>query len=209
MQEQRTNHGLEAAIMPDAYLADLTLQGNQDAFATLVHRYQTPLFTYILRFLDDYDLACDSLQNVFIRFHNSLPHLSDNEPYKAWLFAVAHNCCIDELRKRSRSAITFSELQPKGGEYEESVAYDPANGDATPERAIEQQELRHQLECAIASLPPKFRAIVLMRYSTGMTYEEIGRIMQIPTATAKTYFHRGKLLLRKILKAEIRMSYLY
>src|SRR5258708_35442148 len=97
--------------MSDAVLAQLVLAGDQDAFEILVRRYNTPLFNFICRFLGDYDLACDVLQQVFLRFYTSLPKLGTGEPFKSWLFQVARNCCVDELRRRHRYAIRFSQLE--------------------------------------------------------------------------------------------------
>src|SRR5579864_3113771 len=72
--------------MTDAVLAKQVLSGDQEAFELLVRRYSTPLFNFICRFLGDYDLACDVLQQVFIRFYTSLPKLGTSEPFKSWLF---------------------------------------------------------------------------------------------------------------------------
>ncbi len=73
----------------------------------LVRRYSTPLFNFIYRFLGDYDQACDVLQQVFLQFYLSLPSLRIGDPFKAWLFQVARNRCLDELRRKR--AIRFSE----------------------------------------------------------------------------------------------------
>ena len=119
MQTQEYVHVARPEIS-DAVLAQQTLAGDQRAFEVLVHRYSTPLFTFICRYLDDYDQAWDVLQQVFLRFYTFLPRLSSREPYKAWLFQVARNCCVDELRRRRRHAIHFSQLESTNDEYETS-----------------------------------------------------------------------------------------
>lgn len=184
-------------------LAQMVLKGDQDAFEHLVRRYHTPLFNFIYRFLDDYDVACDVLQQVFLRFYLSLPKLSTGEPFKSWLFQVARNCCVDELRRKHRYAVHFSQLEVEGDEGELSVLHDIPDPGPLPEELIERRDLQQYLYRAIGLLPPRFRAVVILRYSSQLSFSEIGRVLCMPEATAKTYFHRAKVLLRKILSGQV------
>src|SRR5260370_13725214 len=93
----------------DGILAEQTLAGDQRAFEQLVYRYSAPLFNFISRYLNDPDAASDVLQHVFTQLYLSLPKLRTGEPLKAWLFRVARNRSLDELRRKR--AIHFSELQ--------------------------------------------------------------------------------------------------
>ena len=185
----------------DAMLAQLVLAGDQDAFEMLVRRYNSPLFNFICRFLGDYDLACDVLQQVFLRFYTSLPKLGTGEPFKSWLFQVARNCCVDELRRRRRYAICFSQLEVDNGDGESAGLYDIPDPGPLPDELVERHDLQLLLMSAIQSLPPKFRAVVVLRYASQLSFSEIGKVLSMPEATAKTYFHRAKALLRKIITA--------
>jgi len=187
----------------DMVLAQQALSGEQDAFETLVRRYSTPLFNFICRFLGDYDQACDVLQQVFLRFYTSLPNLGTAEPFKPWLFQVARNCCVDELRRRKRYAIHFSQLETENSEGETTFLTDMADPSPLPEEIMERHDLQQMLQSAIQSLPPKFRDVVTLRYLAQLSFSEIGRTLHMPEATAKTYFHRAKVLLRKTLSAQI------
>jgi RNA polymerase sigma-70 factor (ECF subfamily) len=185
----------------DAMLAKQVLEGDQEAFELLVQRYSAPLFNFICRFLGDYDLASDVLQQVFLRFYTSLPRLETGEPFKFWLFQVARNCCVDELRRKCRSAVHFSQFENSEGDLVGlSDIPDPA---PLPEEVVERHDLQALLQDAIQSLPPKFRSIVILRYASQMSFPEIGQTLAIPEATAKTYFHRAKLLLHKTLTARL------
>jgi RNA polymerase sigma-70 factor (ECF subfamily) len=192
--------------MSDAMLAQLVLAGDQDAFELLVRRYSTPLFNFICRFLGDYDLACDVLQQVFLRFYTSLPKLGTGEPFKSWLFQVARNCCVDELRRRHRYAIRFSQLEIDNGDGELTGLCDIPDPGPLPEELVERRDLQLLLMKAIESLPPKFRSVVVLRYASQLSFSEIGKALSMPEATAKTYFHRAKALLRKILSAHQKAS---
>ena len=188
----------------DGILAQQSLQGDQEAFEKLVQRYSGSLFNFICRFLSDYDAASDILQQVFTQLYISLPNLRTGEPLKAWLFQVARNRCLDELRRKR--VIHFSELQTPSEDDELSpLAIIPDNS-PLPEDVAERHDLQEILQEAIASLPPKFRAVVLLRYTAQLSFSEIGRALQMPEATAKTYFQRAKPLLRAALKHELQMT---
>jgi RNA polymerase sigma factor (sigma-70 family) len=193
---------VERPEISDAVLAQQTLAGDQRAFEALVHRYSTPLFTFICRYLDDYDQAWDVLQQVILRFYTFLPRLSSKEPYKAWLFRVARNCCVDELRRRNRHAIHFSQLESMNDKYETSLLDDIPDSSPLPEELAEHHDLQRCLREAIQTLPPKYRSVILLRYSAQMSFSEIGQVLGMPEATARTYFHRGKRLLRTALQTQ-------
>src|SRR5579859_46379 len=188
----------------DAILAQMTLAGDQRAFEVLLQRYSTPLFNFMYRFLGDYDQACDVLQQVSLRFYTSLPKLNTSEPFKAWLFQVARNCCVDEVRRRKRYAIYFSQLETENSDGEIVYLADRPDPGPLPEEMAERHDLQQLLQRAILSLPPRFRAVVTLRYISQLSFSEIGKILSMPEATAKTYFHRAKMVLRKTLSAELK-----
>jgi RNA polymerase sigma factor (sigma-70 family) len=193
---------IPVAELTDAVLAKQALSGDQLAFEALVQRYSTPLFNFIYRFLGDYDQACDVLQQVFMRFYTSLPNLATGEPFKPWLFQVARNCCVDELRRRRRYAILFSQLEMENSDGEVTFMGDTADPGPLPDELAERHDVQHILQEAIQTLPPKFRAVVVLRYVSQLSFSEIGRTLSMPEATAKTYFHRAKVLLRKTLSSQ-------
>jgi RNA polymerase sigma factor (sigma-70 family) len=184
----------------DDLLAQQSLAGDQQAFETLVRRYSTPLFTFICRFLGDYDQACDILQQVFLQLYICLPNLRADDPLKAWLFQVARNRCLDELRRKR--AIHFSELELVDDEGEVSPLAAMPDTDPLPEELAERRDLQACLQKAIQTLPPKFRSVVLLRYAAQLSFSEIGQVLHMPEATAKTYFQRAKPLLRATLAGQ-------
>jgi RNA polymerase sigma factor (sigma-70 family) len=207
VQKQRfaEKTGTPDVLMSDALLAQMTLDGDQQAFEILVRRYSTTLFNFIYRFLGDYDQASDILQQVSLRFYTSLPRLGTGEPFKPWLFRVARNCCVDELRRRRRSAIHFSQLEAENTEGDVLCLGDMPDPGMLPDELMECQDLQQLLQEAIQSLPPKFRSVVLLRYISQLSFAEIGKTLGMPEATAKTYFHRAKMLLRRVLSAQMHL----
>ena len=196
MQMRETGR-IEPIEITDGVLAQQSLDGDEHAFESLVHRYSTQLFNFIYRFLGDYDQACDILQHVFIQLHTSLPTLRTDKPLKAWLFQVARNRCLDELRRRH--AIHFSELEIANDDEELSPLAAIPDNSPLPEELAEQSDLQQHLHAAIQTLPVKFRSVVLLRYAAQLSFSEIGQALNMPEATAKTYFQRAKPLLRTVL----------
>ncbi|HLG61568.1 MAG TPA: RNA polymerase sigma factor [Ktedonosporobacter sp.] len=181
----------------DGMLVKQTLAGDQQAFEALVRRYNVPLFNFICHCLGDYDLACDVSQQVFLQLYISMPTLRTGEPLKAWLFQVARNRCLDELRRKR--AIHFSELEAGNDEDDLSPLAIMPDTRPLPDELAERHDLQQALRKAIESLPPKFRSVVLLRYAGQLSFSEIGRTLNMPEATAKTYFQRARPLLRAAL----------
>ncbi|WP_322480484.1 RNA polymerase sigma factor [Thermogemmatispora sp.] len=201
--DQRPESPWQGKRGSDGYLAQRALQGDGSAFEALVQRYSGPLFSFICHFLGDYDQACDILQQVFLQLYLSLPGLRLGVPLKPWLFQVARNRCLDELRRKR--AATFSELENGSEEEELPVAVASlADGGPLPEELAERHDLQQLLLGAIQDLPPRFRAVVLLRYTAQLSFAEIGQVLSVPEATAKTYFQRSKPLLRAALSEQIR-----
>jgi len=102
----------------------------------------------------------------------------------------------------NKRPIFFSEIAsvPDGDEFSPlTTLLDP---DRQPEEQVELHELRQQLLEAIEALPPHFRRVVLLRYDSQLSYREIGQELNIPAATAKTYFNRARKQLRTLLGSE-------
>ena len=195
---------IRAAEVADGVLARQSLEGDQLAFESLVKRYSGTLFNFICRFLGDYDQASDILQQVFLQLYISLPNLRTGEPLKAWLFQVARNRCLDELRKKR--AIHFSDLEASTDEDDVSPLAAMPDTNPLPEEIAERHDLQDCLQKAIESLPPKFRSVVLLRYASQLSFSEIGHVLKMPEATAKTYFQRAKPLLRATLAAQLQIT---
>src|SRR3989454_412937 len=159
LMEIRERTRIHHPEITDNVLAQQSLEGNQQAFELLVKRYSGPLFNFICRFLGDYDAASDILQQVMVQLYISLPKLRTGEPLKAWLFQVARNRCLDELRRKH--AIHFSEIECASDEDEVSPLAAIPDARPLPEELAERHDLQEKLQQAIQALPPKFRSVVL------------------------------------------------
>jgi RNA polymerase sigma-70 factor (ECF subfamily) len=185
----------------DGILIQRALAGDEQAFEGLVRRHQGPLFQYIYHFVGDYDLACDVFQQVLLQLYLSLPTLQTAQPLKPWLLRVAHNGCVSELRRKR--LIHFSELEAVDEEEDSCPLVELADCGPLPEEMAERHDLQQRLQQAIVALPPKFRAIVVLRYAAHLSFAEIGQTLGIPVSTAKARFQRAKPLLRANLTGRI------
>lgn len=197
--QKRSQTKAYASEISDAVLVTQSLDNNDRAFEMLVQRYGTTLFNFIYRFFSDYDQACDIMQQVFLQLYLSLPKLDTKRPLKNWLFQVARNRCLDELRRKHPSHL--SDLIGEDEEEEDkAVSLFLRDPRPLPEDVAEQHELQDQLLSAIQNLPPNFRSVVYLRYTAQLSFSEIGRTLGIPETTAKTHFHRARHLLQASLQ---------
>jgi RNA polymerase sigma factor (sigma-70 family) len=189
---------------PDGVLVEYVLAGDQSAFDLLVRRYRRLLASYIQAYLNDREQVFDVLQHVFLQLYTFLPTLSTKVPLKAWLFQVARNRCLDELRRRGRHAeITFTALESKHEEQEASEIEAITDPEPLPEEMAERNELHCSLLQAIFSLPPLYRSIVLLRSFKQLSFSEVGHILNMPESTVKTYFYRSLPRLRRELTGSV------
>ena len=199
MQTYLTSNKQRSAPADDILIQQARV-GDQDAFEILVNRYSALLLLLISRIVRDEHLAHDVLQHVFLQLYRSLTTLRQERTLKAWLSQVARRRSIDELRRRRH--LLFSEVEPfsDGGEY--SFLATLPDPDRQPEEQVELHELRQRILDAMETLPLRYRAIVLFRYDTQLSFREIGQALSIPETTAKTHFYRARKPLRTLLGSE-------
>ena len=190
--------------VPDGLLVGQALVGDQGAFELLVHRYQQQLVRLIQGFLKDQDQSDDMLQQVYLQLYLSLPMLFRNVSLKGWLFQVARNRCLDELRRRRRRPeVPFSACGREDGEEGLSSLEVIADRQPLPEEMTESSDLHGSLREAMVSLPPQLRAIVQLRCFRQLTFAEIGRTLNLPETTVKTSFYRSLPRLRRALASRV------
>ena len=194
----------QEARISDSVLVGQARAGDEHAFEALVGRYYGPLLRYIRRFLNDDEQAYDVLQFVFLQLYTSLATLRANVSPKGWLFQVARNRCLSELRTRQRRRMVyFSELERESSEEELSPLEFIADSQPLPEEMAERCDLQCTLQRAMFALSPKSRSIIHLHCSRELSFSEIGRMLEMPVPTVKAYFYRSLPRLRTALMAEI------
>ena len=170
-----------------------SLQGDQQAFANLVSRYQRQVYNLSYRMLGNPEDAEDAAQEVFLRAYTALPSFELGRKFSSWLLSIASNLCIDILRRR-RFAWTSLE----------DVSFRLVSPIEEPSGAVLRQEQAGQMQHLLQCLPEKYRLVVVLRYWYDLAYEEIAATTGLSLNTVKTRLHRARLMLAKALQEEER-----
>ncbi|RTE11437.1 RNA polymerase sigma factor SigW [Paenibacillus whitsoniae] len=183
----------------EARLAKLARNGDRNAFAELVELYKDKIFHLAYRMLNNKQEAEDAVQETFLRVYTNLHRYDENQKFSTWIFRIGTNLCIDKLRRRRNTYSLDAEMSD--GEGADFYAMLPSDED-TPEEQLIVSETQAQIHRAIASLPEKYKSIVVLRYLHDMSLQEISDVLDMPVTTIKTRVHRGREYLRKKLEQE-------
>jgi RNA polymerase sigma-70 factor, ECF subfamily len=175
---------------PDVILVGLQ-RGQEDAFRRLAAREFEGLYLLARGILGSTEDAEDACQETLVRLHRAAPGLSPDTSLRAWLRRVCVNYCLDERRRR----------KPRGAAEPFSESNDPpAAPESSPHRTAERAEFRAALERALAVLPPRQRAVFVLRHFHGCTIEETSRLLGCAEGTTKSHLSRAVRALRPLLR---------
>jgi RNA polymerase sigma-70 factor (ECF subfamily) len=176
MTDQRIEPDLPAACK----------SGKRASFELLYAQNQKRVFSVALNFFGgDEELAKDITQQVFLKIYTSLENFRGEAEFTTWLYRVTVNACLDEARKTRRFIFTelFGELR----------------GRKTQDEKIYRREISDEVQKAVAALKTKFRLPILLKYSEGLSYEEIAKILDCSTGTVASRLNRAhKMLASKL-----------
>jgi RNA polymerase sigma-70 factor (ECF subfamily) len=192
---------------------DLTLvkrvrSGDQRAFKLLVERYQRKVYAVALGMLKDKEEAMDVSQEAFVKVYKYLDHFKGDSSFYTWLYRITVNICIDVMRRRNAA----------GGapeEFDESVASDLAEArigalgsrlGTNPQKSALRRELAEKIQEALAAVPEKHRAILLLREIEGMSYEDLARTLDIPKGTVMSRLFHARAKVQKILSEYLELD---
>jgi RNA polymerase sigma-70 factor (ECF subfamily) len=186
---------IDLETVTEARLVTQALAGSQSAFEQIVRRYQRPVISLIARMTGDRMLAEDLAQETFVKAFRNLAAFDTTRRLSSWLFRIAHNTAIDALRRTPHAVASLDVPRPASA----ADAAEPA-APAQPD-PLEHRALAAALGAALSQLRPEYRAAISLRYDESLSFEEIGQIMGVPEATARSHVHRARKELSGILKA--------
>lgn len=179
----------------DEELVVAALDGDPDAFATLVTRYQRRLTAFLGQLVGDIELARELTQEAFIRSWSALDRFDPKYRFSTWLFRIAHNLGIDHLRRRRLQTVSLFRRDGDGDEIEIAVADEHKD----PLGHVENRALAEAIRSSIRELRPEYRELVLLRHFAGLSYQEIAEMKEMPLGTVKNKLFRAHTVLRKAL----------
>jgi len=194
------NVGVAASFagLGDNALVSAYLEGDEFAFEALVLRYQDKLASYINGILRDYDRSIDLCQEAFIRVFRNAHRYRGKYQFSTWLYRIATNLAIDELRKRQRKGKFLFYNVVEHFQPDDNAVPLPDQRQC-PERTFDTREKAERLGIAIDSLSEKYRLAFVLKEVQGLSYEETAGVLNISLGTVKSRIHRAKLLLREKL----------
>ncbi len=167
--------------------------GDRRAFEALFARYTPRVLTFLTRLVRDRARAEELTQDVFVRIYNAAGRYEAKARFSTWIFGIAHNLALNELarahRRHEQTAAHIEELSPA----------DPAPG---ADEKLEGEQLRRRLEPALAKLPERQRAALLLRSEQGLGYEEIAQSLDTSVSSVKSLIHRARETLLEELGVE-------
>ena len=157
---------------PDLLVLRKAQLGDERAFAVLVHAYELPVFNYVFRMVADRALAEDLTQDIFLRIYQGLPQFSLRCLFTTWIFQIAKNRVLDELRARERKPRSI-------------VNVDDAPPLEVIDAPVERTEAIEALWRAVEALNPDLKMALLLRDIAGLSYNEISDSLEVTLATVK------------------------
>src|SRR5688572_11777162 len=192
------------ASVPDGTLSDhelieRTKNGDEDAFAAIVGRYRNPITNYLYRFLNDYEEAVDLAQETFVRVYFAIDRYHTDYAFSTYIYRIATNLAISELRKRKRRKI-LSLTGLFQADAEDTTEFQPPDIRPLQDAELVVDEESRFVTKAIAALPHKYRAPIVLRDIEGLSYEEVASVMGLGLGTTKSRISRARAMLREKLK---------
>jgi len=175
-------------FIEDEKLMEETAQGDEYAFELLVKRHQSRILNLIFRFIGNRTQAGDLSQEVFIRVWQAAPRYKPQAKFTTWIYRVATNLCLNELKSSSRRKLLFSEIPADAGRTPNE------EGTVTPsaEDILLAEERSRQISHTLQNLPENQRmALILKRYDN-LSYHEIANIMVCSVCSVEWLLVRAK-----------------
>ena len=164
----------------DADVVGRVRAGEPDAYAVLVRRYQRLLYRHTRGMGLDHDTGLDMVQDAFVKAYTCLEECREPGHFRAWLFRICRNLCLDHLKNIRRRSVSLDAMG-------EEAALAPVGG---PRAAA-----RHMLWEALDSLPADLREAFLLKHEMGYTYEEVAEMVDLTPSAAKMRVHRARRML--------------
>lgn len=186
MPDARSTHSRNLlARAEDDALVDAARAGDRAAFDELVRRTHRDTYTLALRLVGDPDDARDVTQEAYLRAYRGLESFRGDAQFSTWLYRITANRAATHLRRRIR--------------HRHDPLSDEVWASEVGEDAQEWTEMRDELTRAVNALPPKLRAVVVLRDIYGFSHSEVAEELSISESAARVRLHRARQKLRNDL----------
>jgi RNA polymerase sigma-70 factor (ECF subfamily) len=191
-------------MLSEEQLVKRSLQGDLQAFEELVLGYQSKVYALTFRYMGNEEDAYDMFQETFIKAYRSLPTFKGKSSFGTWIYRIASNVCLDELRRRKRRIPTLSLDEPAttldGNELEVEIADTSYSADLL----YEQKELSSSIQEVLNQMKNEHKTAIILRDMLDLSYEEMAKVLGCSIGTVKSRLSRARNILKeKLLKREL------
>jgi len=173
----------------DSEIISLVLKGDHNAYALLVERYKSYVFTLTFRFTKNREDAEEVSQDIFVKAYRSLADFKGTAKFSTWLYTIVNTTCITFLRKKR--------LDVKSLDDERTFEVADNQDSGLRANQIEQKSRLNMVNQAIALLSPDDAEIITLFYKNEQSLEEISQILRVEVNTAKVRLHRARTRLKE------------
>lgn len=176
----------------DSDLIDAFRRGDEFAFVALYDRHKGAVYAYCVKMLLDREAAQDVLQETFARAYENRERLLKTTAFKAWLFTIARNQCLNVLRRAGREV-----------PYANDAPEPPASG-ATPFSVLLKSEQADLISRMLGELTPEYREVIVLREYQNLSYDEIASVTRSTVSAVKSRLFKARRKLGAALKPWLR-----
>jgi RNA polymerase sigma-70 factor (ECF subfamily) len=178
---------------PDLPLVRRAQSGDRQAFAELLKRHQSGVYTLAFRLCGDADQAQDLAQEALVQVYRKLGGFRAESRFRTWLYTVVRHTCYRRYRHLPAAMLVTS-----GGDGTGPLEALP-DARPSPAEVVEGRDDQAQTLAALAALPEKYRLVLTLFHVQGMGHDEMATVLGVPVGTVKTHLFRGRHLLRSAL----------
>jgi RNA polymerase sigma-70 factor (ECF subfamily) len=181
-------------------LVKRSLQGDTIAFEQLVIQYQNKIYALSYRYMGNEEDAYDMTQEAFLKAYRSLRTFKGDSSFGTWMYRVATNVCLDELRRRKRRIISLSLDEPLATNDGDELEKEIPDKSLTPDIIYEQKEFSDYIQNLLNEMKPEHKSVIILRDIMELSYEEIAGVLNCSLGTVKSRLSRARNVLRKKLE---------
>jgi len=175
----------------DDSLMQRTAAGDERAFQQLVARWEQPVFAFLMHMLGSVEEAEDLAQDTFVKVYDQAPRYRPEGRFRSWLLRIAGNKARSVLRRRKILRWVPFDL----------ARHDQASSGDDPGRSLERRQTTSQVQAAVAELPERQRAAVVLKRFQGLSYKEIAEVLGTTVPGVESLLQRAAAALRQRLQA--------
>lgn len=184
----------------DRALIEAFRSGDEFAFVSLYNRYKGAVYAFCVKMLLDKSLAEDVVQDTFLRVYENRERLASAASFKSWLFTIARNQCLNQLRRNQRQVpladdATVTDAETAFGSAKES-----------PAGQMEKSERIALVNHFLAQLKPDYREVIVLREYQNLSYEEIAAVTKSTLSAVKSRLFKARRKLAGFMEPVLRAS---